>query len=93
MTGRSILLDEGADWRLGPWLRSEGCDVTVIGLDHPASLDDREILAIASREDRLLITRDRGFGNLVFTEGMPHSGVILLRLRRYTLDLQQERLR
>ena len=93
MTERPILLDEGADRRLGAWLGTEGCDVTIIGVDHPASLEDREVLAIAFREDRLLITRDNDFGRLVVQDALPHAGVILLRFRRYLLDLQQARLR
>lgn len=79
MTDRSILLDEGTDRRLAPWLRSEGRDVTVVGLDSPGGVDDPSVLAIAFREGRLLITRDNGFGRLVVYEGLPHAGGIPLR--------------
>jgi predicted nuclease of predicted toxin-antitoxin system len=92
MTSRPLLLDESAHLGLGPWLRSEGRDVTVVAIDHPASIDDREILKIAHREGRLLITQDTDFGELVVREGLPHAGVILLRLRVPSFHAQQARI-
>jgi predicted nuclease of predicted toxin-antitoxin system len=44
------------------------------------TLDDRSILQLAASDDRVLITNDKDFGPLVFVEGMPHRGIILLRL-------------
>ena len=41
---------------------------------------DSEVLAIAVAEDRVLITNDRDFGELVFRLGLPHRGIILFRL-------------
>jgi predicted nuclease of predicted toxin-antitoxin system len=37
-------------------------------------------LRIASTTDRILITNDKDFGEMIFREGKPHKGVILLRL-------------
>lgn len=53
-----FLLDESADARLTPYLRSLGHDVTAVSVDHPASLGDQEVLAIAHRERRVLIADD-----------------------------------
>ena len=65
-----------------------GHDVATIAVDHPASLLDNEVLAIAERDDRILITHDRHFGGLVVVDHQPHAGVILLRLgSRPPLDL------
>ncbi len=75
-----FLLDESTDARLGPWLRSLGHDVSAIAADHPAVLKDHEVLAIARREGRTLITDDRDFGELIFARNLPHAGVIYLRL-------------
>lgn len=66
--------------RVAPYLRRLGHDVTGIAVDYPASLPDDEVLAIAYREGRVLITHDRDFGELVFVRLQPHAGVILLRL-------------
>lgn len=43
-------------------------------------LDDRAVLRRAVAENRILITKDKDFGELVFKEQRPHTGVILLRL-------------
>ncbi len=75
-----FLLDEGLPFRLGSHLASEGHDVTAIGPDHPHALADREILAIAHREGRIVLTNDKDFGDLVFRDRLPHAGVILFRL-------------
>lgn len=77
------LLDESADARLATFLRQWGHDVAVIAIDHPASLSDRAILAIAHRDGRILITDDRDFGELVFVHRQPHAGVIYLRLGQF----------
>lgn len=75
-----FLLDESADARLAPYLRTLDHDVTAIAIHHPASLEDQQVLAIAHREGRILITDDRDFGELVFIGKQPHAGVIYLRL-------------
>jgi predicted nuclease of predicted toxin-antitoxin system len=92
MTSRPLLLDESAHLRLGPWLRSEGRDVTVVAIDFPASIDDREILAIAHRDGRRLVAQDTDFGELVVREGLPYAVVILLRLRVPSFQVQQARI-
>lgn len=69
-------MDESADARLGPFLRRLGHDVATIAVDHPASLKDEDVLAIARREQRILITDDRDFGELVFRNRRPHAGVM-----------------
>lgn len=48
--------------------------------DYPHGLPDPDVLGIAYREKRVLITHDRDFGGLVFVELLPHAGVILFRL-------------
>jgi predicted nuclease of predicted toxin-antitoxin system len=61
------------------WLRSQGHDVIAI-FEIARGARDRDILALAVREDRVLLTADKDFGDLVFRDGHAHSGVILLRL-------------
>ncbi len=41
------------------------------------------MLAIAAAEQRILITDDRDFGELVFVKRRSHAGVIYLRLGEY----------
>lgn len=75
-----FLLDENAEYRLAAFLIGQGHDVTAIAHDYPHALTDQDVLSIARRERRVLITNDLDFGELIFRQGRPHHGVILLRL-------------
>ncbi|HLH23462.1 MAG TPA: DUF5615 family PIN-like protein [Chloroflexota bacterium] len=75
-----FLLDESAELRLGDFLRQWGHDVTAIAQDYPSSLADRSVLELANREQRILITNDRDFGELVVRHRVPHRGIIYFRL-------------
>lgn len=87
-----FLVDASADARVVPHLRSQGHDVTRVGSDHPAALEDIEVLTIAYREQRILITDDRDFGELVFRLHHPHTGVIYLRLNTTRLPVRLDRM-
>ncbi len=88
-----FLLDEGLPFRLAAWLADEGHDVATIGQDHPHALADRDILAIALREWRIVLTNDKDFGDLVFRDHLPHAGVVLFRLGYVSIDERIELLR
>ena len=61
-------------------LRAAGHDVAWVRSDAPGS-SDRDVLARAIGESRVLLTFDKDFGELAWREGLPaHCGVILLRL-------------
>jgi predicted nuclease of predicted toxin-antitoxin system len=83
-----FLLDESADARLGPYLVGLGHDVTRIAADYPAGLSDPEVLALAVSDNRILITFDRDFGEIVFRESQIHTGVVYFRLERPDLSVE-----
>lgn len=87
-----FLLDESADSRLASYLTNRGHDVTIIARDYPQALSDQEVLSIAQHEGRILIANDRDFGELIFRQCLPHSGVILFRLRTTALTAKLSRL-
>lgn len=87
-----FLVDAGSDARLVPHLRRLGQDVTRVGWDYPRALTDPEILDIARREGRTVITDDRDFGELVFRLRQPHAGVLYLRLETTRLSVLIARL-
>jgi predicted nuclease of predicted toxin-antitoxin system len=61
-------------------LRDQGHDVTWIRTDSPG-ISDSEVLDRAQREDRILITFDKDFGELAFRFKLPSfSGIILFRI-------------
>jgi predicted nuclease of predicted toxin-antitoxin system len=61
------------------WLRGQGYDATSI-YEIARGATDHEILARAYRENRVVVTADEDFGDLIYRDGHPHRGVILLRL-------------
>ena len=75
-----FLLDESTELRVGRYFRSIGHDVTAIVRDYTRSISDRDVLALAVEESRVLVTNDKDFIFLVFNELRLHAGVILFRL-------------
>jgi len=73
-----FVADEGIDGSLVSLLREAGHDVIYFA-ETNQSTDDDVILGLANAENRVLITRDKDFGELVFRLKMIHSGIILVR--------------
>jgi predicted nuclease of predicted toxin-antitoxin system len=73
-----FLADESCDFRVVEALRAAGHDVLAIGEVAPGA-DDADIIGMAVHEQRVFITEDRDFGQLVFAAGKTARGVILLR--------------
>ena len=72
-------------------LRQKGHDVLWIRESAPGS-PDADVLACAHRENRLLITFDKDFGQLVFQQGARAShGVILFRISQISAAVAAER--
>lgn len=74
-----VLVDVSAGEAVTDALRQAGHD-TVSVRDRDPRLSDSEILAWAVAENRLVVTMDKDFGELVYHSGHAHSGVLLLRL-------------
>src|SRR5207244_990669 len=87
-----FLFDQSADFRLMPHLTELGHDVTAVSREYPAGIPDEEVLAIAVRERRIVITADLDFGELVIQRGLSHAGIILMRLPGATLATKISRL-
>jgi predicted nuclease of predicted toxin-antitoxin system len=74
-----FLVDECLGPVLADWLRRQQHDV-FSAFEQARGLDDDSLLGVAVAEDRILVTGDKDFGELVFRDGRPHRGVLLLRL-------------
>ena len=68
---------------MAAWLRLQGYEVLSI-YDEAPGIADEDILEIAFREDWIIITCDKDFGELIFKNNLPHKGVVLLRLHNET---------
>jgi len=89
-----FLVDRCAGRRLAEWLRSLGHDVVETRSLGPDP-GDKEILRMAAKEGRILVTIDTDFGQLVFGEQISHSGIIRLPdvPARRRINLMEEVLR
>lgn len=74
-----FLVDVGVGKKVEKWLLNQGYDTKSVRDIDPRMLD-KEILKIAASESRMVITMDKGFGELVYNSGLSHAGVLLLRL-------------
>ena len=72
-----FLVDRCAGRRLAEWLRDQGHDVFE---SRELSTDpgDRALLERAAAEDRILVTIDTDFGELVYVHAVPHAGLVRL---------------
>jgi predicted nuclease of predicted toxin-antitoxin system len=74
-----FLVDVGVGRVAERWLEMSGFDVKSVRAINP-KLADPDILTLAAAEDRLVITMDKDFGELVYRSGRHHAGVLLLRM-------------
>lgn len=74
-----FLVDECTGPAVAKWLRGQGHEVISVFDEQKGSSDD-DVLAKAIAEDRILITNDKDFGEMIFRERRKHRGVIFLRL-------------
>ena len=73
------LIDECADAALAELLRRSGHDVVYMSDVAPRAADP-EVMNRADRENRLLLTEDKDFGDLVFRQARPVPGIVLVRI-------------
>jgi predicted nuclease of predicted toxin-antitoxin system len=73
------LADECIAATLVAYLRADGHDVLYVA-EAAAGLSDADVVALASREIRLLLTEDKDFDDLVFRRERVIIGVVLMRI-------------
>jgi predicted nuclease of predicted toxin-antitoxin system len=73
-----FLVDESCDFALVHALRTNGYDVLAVSEIIPRA-EDSEVIRLAVREKRILLTEDKDFGRLVYSHGQKTLGVIFLR--------------
>ncbi|MBI2672236.1 DUF5615 family PIN-like protein [Candidatus Woesearchaeota archaeon] len=89
-----FLIDESCGKKLYLFLKENKIDALFAG-DLFRGAKDKDVLNFAEKEDRILITNDKDFGELIFRLKKPATGVIFLRLKndfpesrqKYTLDI------
>lgn len=74
-----IIMDVGVGGLCDEWLSQQGYDVLAVRNINP-QLGDDEILEIAIKDERLVVTMEKDFGELVYRHKIAHAGVLQLRL-------------
>ena len=74
-----FLVDVGVGKAVESYLTEKGFDVVSVRNLDP-SMPDKDILLNAVDQNRLVITMDKDFGELVYNSGLSHAGVLILRL-------------
>ncbi len=73
-----FLADECCDFIFVKVLRAEGHDVLLVG-EQNRGAEDTNVIDLALRDERILLTEDKDFGQLVYAHGQRTLGVIFFR--------------
>jgi predicted nuclease of predicted toxin-antitoxin system len=73
-----FLADESCDFGVVSALRAEGYDVLAL-LEITSRTVDSDVITQAYEENRILLTEDKDFGQLVFASQVDSAGVVLIR--------------
>jgi predicted nuclease of predicted toxin-antitoxin system len=82
-------MDVGVGKKVESYLSKIGYDVLSVRSINP-HMRDVDILDLAAKEKRLVVTMDKDFGELVYRSRKVHAGVLLLRLEDATADKKKE---
>ncbi len=86
-----FLVDESSGAKLFRFLLDKGFDTKFVTDIMPRAIDE-VVLDLAQKEDRILITNDKDFGELVFRLNKASFGIILLRLKFDSAKNRQDHL-
>ena len=78
-----FVVDAGVGTSVELLLRELGY-LTVNVRDVNPHLPDTGVLALAVAQKAIVVTMDKDFGDLVFKNGLPHFGILLLRMDEAT---------
>lgn len=74
-----FIVDECTGPHAATWLKEKGFEVLSV-YDQMPGIRDIEILKIAQKENWIILTNDKDFGEMIFKNELKHHGIILLRL-------------
>lgn len=74
-----FLLDECTGPTVAKWLRDQDHEVFSV-FEEARGASDEELIRKALKEQWIIITNDKDFGEKVYRDGRFHHGIILLRL-------------
>ena len=75
-----FLADVNVEKSIVDYLSKQGYDIKWIP-DYDCEMFDEDLLQMANEEQRILITNDKGFGDLIFLQKKLSAGTILFRVK------------
>ena len=78
-----IISDENISPKVVAFLRGSGIDVLDSKEQKWFGKDDEELLFIANKEKRFILTHDSDFGTLAIYEGKAYFGIIYIRVKNH----------
>lgn len=85
-TAFKLIADENIPLEVVQRLIEKGIGIKSVSLISPR-IDDASVLQIAKKENRVLITFDKDFGDLIFRSRKQTRGVILLRIHPQSVEM------
>lgn len=82
----AFLVDENISPETAAFLEAQGHSCRSLRRDGPWRLADPEIVALAKREGRIILTHDLDFAQIYYFAEHGQVGVIVLRLRHQTVE-------
>lgn len=79
MSALRFLVDVNVGLAVAKSLQEGGHDVIFVG-DLDWRMPDPDVLALAASEQRIIVTMDADFGDLIYLSRQPHAGVLFLRM-------------
>ena len=80
-----LLCDENIPWKVVKLLEKQGFNVKKAFFD-PGESDDELIAEQAKTEDRVILSFDRHFGNILLFPPEKYGGIIFIRIRPPLID-------
>ncbi len=84
-----LFADESIEAEITRALRDAGHTVHSV-IELSPSISDIDVLKFAVAQRAVLLTNDKDFGDLVVRHGLAHQGIVLLRCRKYPVQLKAE---
>jgi len=75
-----LIADVNVEKPIVDFLKEKKYDILWVS-DYDRSLKDVELIQLANEENRILITNDTDFGELVFNQNKITTGIILIRIK------------
>jgi len=85
MDAIKFIADVNVEKAIVDYLSDNGYDVKWVP-DFNCEIVDEDLLEIANKEKRILITNDKDFGELIFLQKKLSTGIILIRIKGQKAD-------